>query len=137
MGHEAGFRRQVPQNRRPLYWILRNLSQVVRMSTEVSIAEVERVAELANLELAAEEAARMQRDLNAILGYVDQLRQLDTSQIEPMAQVSDLLADAAADGHGESLRADALRPSVDRASVMAAAPETDGAFFKTPKVIER
>ena len=107
------------------------------MSTEVSIAEVERVAELANLELAAEEAARMQRDLNAILGYVDQLRQIDTSAVEPMAQVSDLFASASVDGHGQSLRADALRPSVDRASVMAAAPETDGAFFKTPKVIER
>ena len=79
----------------------------------------------------------MQRDLNAILGYVDQLRQIDTSHVEPMAQVSELFRGAEADGHGESLRADLLRPSVDRAGVMASAPETDGAFFKTPKVIER
>ncbi len=101
------------------------------------MAEVERVAELANLELAADEAARMQRDLNAILGYVDQLRQIDTSQVEPMAQVSELFADGATEGNGESLRADVLRASLERASVMAAVPETDGAFFKTPKVIER
>ena len=38
---------------------------------------------------------------------------------------------------GETLRADAVRPSLDRAAVMAAAPETDGRFFKVPKVIER
>lgn len=107
------------------------------MSAEVTIAEVERVAELANLELAAEEAARMQRDLNAILGYVDQLRQIDTSQVEPMAQVSELFAAAQTEGRGESLRADELRPSLHRADVMDSAPETDGAFFKTPKVIER
>jgi aspartyl-tRNA(Asn)/glutamyl-tRNA(Gln) amidotransferase subunit C len=39
--------------------------------------------------------------------------------------------------HGEDLRADVVRPSLDRAAVMAEAPETDGRFFKVPKVIER
>jgi aspartyl-tRNA(Asn)/glutamyl-tRNA(Gln) amidotransferase subunit C len=38
---------------------------------------------------------------------------------------------------GETLRPDAVKPSVDRAAVMAAAPETDSRFFKVPKVIER
>jgi aspartyl-tRNA(Asn)/glutamyl-tRNA(Gln) amidotransferase subunit C len=38
---------------------------------------------------------------------------------------------------GETLREDIVRPSIDRAKVMAAAPETDGRFFKVPKVIER
>jgi aspartyl-tRNA(Asn)/glutamyl-tRNA(Gln) amidotransferase subunit C len=38
---------------------------------------------------------------------------------------------------GETLRADVVQPSIDRALVMAAAPETDGRFFKVPKVIER
>ena len=107
------------------------------MSANVTIEEVERVAELANLELAPEEKPAMQRDLNAILGYVAQLNELDTSSIEPMAQVADLLDAGADTGHGDQLRADALRPSLDRAAVMAEAPETDGAFFKTPKVIER
>ncbi len=107
------------------------------MSAVVTIEEVERVAELANLELAADEKPRMQRDLNAILEYVAQLGELDTSDVEPMAQVSDLLNAGADAGHGEALRPDALWPSLDRARVMEEAPETDGAFFKTPKVIER
>ena len=111
------------------------------MSTGVSIAEVERVAELANLDLAADEKPRMQRDLSAMLEYVAQLNELDTSGVEPMAQIGELLSErqaAAADsGDGASLRADALRPSLDRATVMPQAPETDGTFFKTPKVIER
>jgi len=111
------------------------------MSVQVSLEEVERVADLANLDLEADEKPRMQRDLNAILEYVAQLNELDTSAVEPMAQVADLLAGlpgAVSDlGHGSELRVDVLRPSLDRAAVMEEAPETDGAFFKTPKVIER
>jgi aspartyl-tRNA(Asn)/glutamyl-tRNA(Gln) amidotransferase subunit C len=107
------------------------------MSVQVSLAEVERVAELANLDLAADEKPRMQRDLNAILEYVAQLGELDTAGVEPLAQVSDLLDSVSDAGHGAELRADALRPSLDRNVVMGQAPDTDGAFFKTPKVIER
>lgn len=107
------------------------------MSANVSMEDVERVAELANLDLAADEKPRMQHDLNAILEYVAQLNELNTSGIEPMAQVSDLLDAGADSGHGVALRADGLRPSLPRAEVMEEAPETDGAFFKTPKVIER
>jgi aspartyl-tRNA(Asn)/glutamyl-tRNA(Gln) amidotransferase subunit C len=107
------------------------------MSTRVSLKEVERVAELANLELAEDEKPAMQRNLNAILEYVAQLSELDTSQVEPMAQVADLLDSVKDPGHGEALRLDALKPSLNRASVMEEAPDTDGAFFKTPKVIER
>ena len=103
----------------------------------VSIEEVERVAELANLDLAADEKPRMQRDLNAILEYVAQLGELDTSGVEPMAQVSDLVNAGGDQGYGAELRADVRRPSLDRGQVMRDAPETDGAFFKTPKVIER
>jgi len=107
------------------------------MSAGVSMEEVERVAELANLDLAADEKPRMQRDLNAILEYVAQLNELDTAGIEPMAQVADLLDVGADRGLGAALRVDGLRPSLDRALVMEEAPDTDGAFFKTPKVIER
>ena len=107
------------------------------MSTRVSLEEVERVAELANLELAEDEKPAMQRDLNAILEYVAQLNELNTAGIEPMAQVSDLVNAGADTGHGVALRGDGLRPSLPRERVMEEAPETDGAFFKTPKVIER
>lgn len=102
----------------------------------VSVEDVRRVAELANLELTAEEEPRMQRDLNAILGHIAQLSELDTSAVEPMAQVGDMLG-ASGDLTGARLRVDAVRPSIDRKAVMASAPESDGRFFKVPKVIER
>jgi aspartyl-tRNA(Asn)/glutamyl-tRNA(Gln) amidotransferase subunit C len=98
--------------------------------------EVLRVAELANLELTAEEVPRMQRDLNAILGHIAQLNELDTSGVPAMAQVGEILG-AEAELTGANLRVDAVRPSLDRKAVMAAAPESDGRFFKVPKVIER
>ncbi len=103
---------------------------------EVAIEDVRRVAELANLELTAEEEPRMQRDLNAILGHVAQMDELDTTGVPAMAQVGEMLGGHAY-SHGETLRLDAVRPSLDRVPVMAAAPETDGRFFKVPKVIER
>ncbi|HEU5340296.1 Asp-tRNA(Asn)/Glu-tRNA(Gln) amidotransferase subunit GatC, partial [Edaphobacter sp.] len=52
--------------------------------TSVSVDDVRRVAELANLELTAEEEPRMRRDLNAILNYVEQLNELDTSGVPAM-----------------------------------------------------
>jgi aspartyl-tRNA(Asn)/glutamyl-tRNA(Gln) amidotransferase subunit C len=103
------------------------------MTDKVTVADVERVAELANLELEPDESRRMVHDLNAILDYVAQLGALDTAGVVPLAQVSEL------DGAGASsaLRADVRVPSLDRAAVMPQAPETDGSFFKVPKVIER
>ena len=112
------------------------------MSTEaVSAEDVRRVAELANLELTAAEEPRMQRNLNAILGYIAQLAELNTAAVEPMAQVGDILAPTN-DFTGAALRPDSVRPDdvfpkADRKAVMCAAPETDGRFFKVPKVIER
>jgi len=102
----------------------------------VTLDQVRRVAELANLKLTAEEEPRMQRDLNAILGHIAQLNELDTTGVPAMAQVGEMLG-AETELAGASLRRDAVRPSVDRKLVMAAAPETDGRFFKVPKVIER
>lgn len=106
------------------------------MADGVSMEEVLRVAELANLELTAEEVPRMQRDLNAILGHIAQLNELDTRGVAAMAQVGEMLG-AEPELTGANLRVDGVRPSLDRKAVMAAAPETDGRFFKVPKVIER
>jgi aspartyl-tRNA(Asn)/glutamyl-tRNA(Gln) amidotransferase subunit C len=104
------------------------------MSNSVSVEDVRRVAELASLELTPEEETRMLRDLNAILDHVSQLNELDTSAVVPMAQVSEVINDAQT---ATVLRADEIRPSLDRNLVMTSAPETDGTFFKVPKVIER
>jgi aspartyl-tRNA(Asn)/glutamyl-tRNA(Gln) amidotransferase subunit C len=107
------------------------------MSLEaVSVEEVRRVAELANLELTEEEVPRMQRDLNAILEHVGQLNELNTANIPPMAQVGEMLG-TAEEKTGAALRQDQIWPSIDRKAVMACAPESDGRFFKVPKVIER
>ena len=103
------------------------------MTARVTVEEVQRVAELAHLELKPEETPAMLRDLNAILDYVAQLNELDTTGVIPLAQVSEL-QDGADSG---TLRADLPVPSLDRAAVMTQAPETDGVFFKVPKVIER
>ncbi len=102
------------------------------MAAKVTVEDVERVAELAHLELAPEETERMLRDLNAILDYVAELNELDTSGVAPLAQVSELENAAVA-----VTRADVVEPSLKRAGVMPQAPETDQVFFKVPKVIER
>ena len=105
-------------------------------TTRVSLEEVRHVADLANLELTPEELPRMAHDLDAVLGFIAQLNELNTTEIEPMAQVGEALSKTVA-AAGQSLRRDALKPSVDRTAVMQEAPETDGRFFKVPKVIER
>lgn len=105
-------------------------------TVNVDVEDVRRVAELANLELTPEEVRHMQRDLDAILGHVAQLNELDTSAVVAMAQVAEILGQQAQAG-GAGLRADAQLASLPRAAVMAVAPETDGVFFKVPKVIER
>lgn len=108
----------------------------------VSERDVERVAELANLELTADEKSRMLRDLNSILDYVAQLNQLDTASVPPMAQVAEQLdewktSDSASGAPSETLRSDDLVPSLERDRVLACAPDTDHIFFRVPKVIER
>src|ERR1700679_1075015 len=102
----------------------------------VSIDDVRRVAELANLELGVDQESWMQRDLNAILSHIAQLNELDTTGVPAMAQVGEILS-SVVDMSGVSWRPDVGRPSLNRAEVMAAAPESDGRFFKVPKVIER
>ncbi len=96
----------------------------------ISEQEVRRVAELANLALRDEEIVRMTRDLDGILGHVDKLNELDTSGVEPMAQVF-------TSGETDSLREDRRRPCLSNAEAVANAPVTSGGYYKVPKVIER
>ncbi len=103
---------------------------------QVTIEDVRHVAELAHLELNAQEEAGMVRDLNAILGHIAQLNELDTSALQPMAQVGEVLRGASGEPRNV-LRADIELACLPRAEVMRSAPETDGVFFKVPKVIER
>ncbi len=101
----------------------------------VSEQDVERVAELANLELRSGEKASMLRDLNSVLDYFAQLNELDTTSVPPMTQVANQAEEAKA--AAQHLRADEIAPSLNRERVLVSAPDTDGIFFKVPKVIER
>lgn len=104
----------------------------------VSEQDVDRVAELANLELTTSEKAQMLRDLNSVLGYFAQLNELDTTSVPPMAQVADQMTESRArEAVAPHLRSDEIAPSLNREQVMAFAPDTDGVFFRVPKVIER
>ena len=101
---------------------------------KVSEKDVAYVADLANLELTEPERERMVRDLNSILEYMDRLNRLDTSGVEPMAQV------ASSEGFSSAGREDVhngLRESLPHEVAMENAPDSDGTFFKVPKVIER
>ena len=93
------------------------------------------VANLANLDLTSAEMTRMEKDLNSILEYIDQLAKLDTDHVEPMALVTQI-----ANGNDlphNALRADEIRPCLSHDDAMANAPLGDGTFFRVPKVIER
>jgi len=105
---------------------------------KVTERDVAYVADLANLELTRQERERMLRDLNSILDYIDCLNELDTTQIQPMAQVSS--QDATTPGLAGASREDVLeglRKSLPHEVALANAPVTDGTFFEVPKVIER
>jgi aspartyl-tRNA(Asn)/glutamyl-tRNA(Gln) amidotransferase subunit C len=109
---------------------------------KVSEQDVAYVANLANLNLTKDERARMLRDLNSILDYIDRLNQLDTTNVEPMTQVfgHDTDATHGADLSGSTLREDileGLRKSLPHEVALDGAPDADGTFFKVPKVIER
>ena len=102
------------------------------------------VADLANLELTEEERARMLRDLNSILEYIERLSELETDKIAPMAQVSDRYGvDESRQGSDRFAYAiredvkDGLRKSLPHDEALKNAPDTDGTFFEVPKVIER
>ena len=89
------------------------------------------VAALANLELSEQETAQFAVDLDSILAYVEKLNELDTSSVEPMAQVLYKAKDVT------TLRPDQVRPSLPREQSLANAPESAAGQFKVPKVIER
>jgi aspartyl-tRNA(Asn)/glutamyl-tRNA(Gln) amidotransferase subunit C len=89
-------------------------------------AQVMRIAQLARLDLAAEESAAMAAQLTRILDYIGQLNRLDTSAVEPTTHPIEL---------GDVFREDEVLPSLPTELALANAPATDGAFFIVPRVI--
>ena len=93
----------------------------------IPLEEVKRVAELARLRFTDEELIRMAGELEKILTYVRKLDEVDTSNVEPMSRV-----------HGDTgrLREDDNVQRINRDEALSNAPDTDGKFFRVPKVIE-
>jgi len=111
---------------------------------KVTDKDVAYVADLANLELTPEERTGMLRDLNSILDYIDCLNELDTSDVQPMAQVSDRYGvDEQKNGSERFAYAtredvlEGLRKSLPHDEALSNAPDADEDFFRVPKVIER
>ena len=89
------------------------------------------MADLANLKLTSEEIDRLSKDLDEILTHMDTLNEVDTSNVQPMAQV---LYDA---DETATLREDRERPTLGNDAALANAPLAGAGYFKVPKVIER
>jgi aspartyl-tRNA(Asn)/glutamyl-tRNA(Gln) amidotransferase subunit C len=92
----------------------------------VTLKDVEHVARLARLAFSEEEKQRLTTQLNAILEHMEQLNALDTSAVEPLAQVVE---------SANVLRDDVIVPGLTRAEAMRNAPQRNEKFFKVPKVI--
>lgn len=93
----------------------------------ISREDVQHVARLARLELSEPELVRMQDELSHILAYIDKLRSLDTTGVEPTSHAVPLI---------NVMREDEPRPSLPRADMLANAPDAAGDFFRVPRIIE-
>lgn len=93
----------------------------------ISKQDVEQVARLARLEITEAEKEAFSRQLSAILTYVDKLKALDTTGVEPTATVLE---------QGNVSREDKARPSLPVEKALANAPEAEDGYFIVPKIIE-
>ncbi|MDP2627968.1 MAG: Asp-tRNA(Asn)/Glu-tRNA(Gln) amidotransferase subunit GatC [Candidatus Rokubacteria bacterium] len=94
---------------------------------KISLSQVEHVARLARLELSEADKARMRRELDGILSYIDTLRALQTDGVEPTSHAVPLT---------NVMREDEPRPSVPQTDMLANAPDPIGEFFRVPRIIE-
>jgi aspartyl-tRNA(Asn)/glutamyl-tRNA(Gln) amidotransferase subunit C len=93
----------------------------------VDLATVKRVAKLARIAVTDEEAARMEGELNTILGFVEQLNEVDVEGVEPMTSVTPMEMKKRADIVTDGDKAD---------DITANAPASEDNFFLVPKVVE-
>lgn len=90
--------------------------------------DIERIARLAQMELTDEEKTALEKDLVAVIGYMDVLSKIDTDDIEPMEHVL---------GLSNVLRADEPIPSYDRARLLGCAPKTEDGYYDVPLAVEQ
>lgn len=90
--------------------------------------DVEKVADLARLELSEDEKTIFASQLNTILGYFEKLKELDTSAVEGTTHASAITTNV--------LREDKARPSLSNEDSLSNAPDRNGGCFRVPRVIE-
>ena len=93
----------------------------------VDIDTVKRVAKLARIAVSDEQAAKLRGDLNAILGFVEQLNEVDIDGVEPMTSVVHM---------DMKKRADEVTDGGKAQDILANAPASEDGFFMVPKVVE-
>ncbi|TWG99067.1 aspartyl/glutamyl-tRNA(Asn/Gln) amidotransferase subunit C [Mesorhizobium sp. J18] len=93
----------------------------------VDIDTVKRVARLARIAIDDEDAGRMMGELNAILGFVEQLNEVNIDGVEPMTSVTPMVM---------KKRADEVTDGNKAADIVANAPASEENFFLVPKVVE-
>ena len=98
-----------------------------RSMADITRADVQHVADLAQLHLTDEELDRMQAQLSRILEAIETLRDVDTSQVGPTASVIKL---------ENVMRDDVARPGITRDAALANAPLRDDPFLRVPTVLE-
>lgn len=98
------------------------------MAKPLTEAEVRHIATLSRLQLSDEEVAMMTEELSAIVGYVDQLSEVDVEGVVPTAHAVDVQ---------NVFRDDTIRDSIGSDKALANAPEREGSFFKVPKVLDQ
>jgi aspartyl-tRNA(Asn)/glutamyl-tRNA(Gln) amidotransferase subunit C len=89
--------------------------------------QVHKVANLARLEMTAEEEEQLTAQMSSILEYFQQLSELDTTDVPPTTRAIDV---------SNVTRPDELRPYPDREAILKEAPDQDGDFFKVPKILQ-
>ncbi|KPL15908.1 MAG: glutamyl-tRNA amidotransferase [Bacteroides sp. SM23_62] len=92
----------------------------------ISIEDVEYLADLAKLKLSEREKRKFQKELEKIIRYIDQLKEVDTEKIPPTSHVIPM---------ENVLREDKILTSLSQDEALANAPEKEDGYFKVPKVI--
>jgi aspartyl-tRNA(Asn)/glutamyl-tRNA(Gln) amidotransferase subunit C len=97
------------------------------MAEKIDQIQVRKVAKLSRLELTEAEVEEFTGQLSAILGYVEKMNELDTSEVEPLAHCLPV---------SNVLREDSPKESLGTERVLANAPQRDEEFFKVPKILD-
>ncbi|MCR4435839.1 MAG: Asp-tRNA(Asn)/Glu-tRNA(Gln) amidotransferase subunit GatC [Clostridiales bacterium] len=94
---------------------------------KITFEIIEHVADLARLNLTESEKQKLTSEMANIIGYVDKLNQLDTTNVPPTSHVKPI---------SNIFREDVVKESFDREKILSNAPSRDNGCFKVPKVVE-